>query len=236
MSRIHTESFPCPKCGQTIEFGVIASVNADRRPDLRQAILDNTFQVGKCPQCGESFRLEPDLTYLDAARKQWILVLPADQFASWPSLEQNARSAFDRTYGAEAGEVAQELGRSLQARIAFGWPALREKVMCVEHGLDDATLELLKMAIIRSMDDSPLEDTTELRLIEVAGDELVLYWLKATVEQAVESLRAPRALYDSILADPANWQDLRAEVTAGPFVDVTRLLVPAATAESEGEE
>src|SRR5947208_2057858 len=139
MSRIHVENIPCPKCNNPVEFGVVASVNADRRPDLRAAILTNTFQVGVCPQCSESFRIEPDLTYLDAARKQWILVLPAHDLAAWPALEQNARSAFERTYGAEAGAVAQELGRGLTARIAFGWPALREKLLCGEHGLDDAT-------------------------------------------------------------------------------------------------
>ena len=40
MSLFESAKSPCPKCGTPHAFEVVASVNADRRPDLRAAILD----------------------------------------------------------------------------------------------------------------------------------------------------------------------------------------------------
>ena len=227
MSRFFPESFPCPKCGKPVQFGIVASVNASRRPDFRQAILDGTFQCSTCPECSTSFRIEPELTYLDSDRKQWILVQPAAQVADWPVLEEQARQTFDRAYGATAGAAVRELGASLQARITFGWAALREKILCVEHALDDVTLELLKVALVRSMDDVPLRNQTELRLMALEGEEFLLSWLVAEAELPLETMRVPRSLYDEILAAPADWNELKAQVSAGPFVDFKRLILPA---------
>ena len=69
----------CPACSQFVEFEAVYSVNADRRPDLRDEILAGTFQKEACPKCGESFRLTPELTYLDEERGQWIAAFPADR-------------------------------------------------------------------------------------------------------------------------------------------------------------
>ena len=33
MSRVFSESFPCPWCDAPQEMGIVVSVNADRRPD-----------------------------------------------------------------------------------------------------------------------------------------------------------------------------------------------------------
>jgi hypothetical protein len=227
MSRFVTENIPCPQCGETVEFALAGSVNADRRPDFRDAIVEGSFQRGSCPKCNHSFRAEPVLTYLDVGRKQWILVQPASALPKWIFLEKNALSAFERSYGPKAGPEAQAIGKTIQARITFGWPALSEKLLCAVHGLDDVTLELLKTAVVRSMDDIPLGDNIELRLTEIDGDDLVLNWLHAGREIPIEILRAPRSLYDEIAADAQGWQELRQELTAGPFVDFHRLLVPA---------
>src|SRR5947209_8272330 len=135
MSRFESLSFPCPKCENPVEFGVVASVNADRRPDFRASILDGSFQRGTCGKCSHRFRIQPEMTYLDAGRKQWILVKPAEEVANWITLERTALETFDLAYGPQAGGLAQEIGRGLQPRIVFGWAALREKILCPEHGL-----------------------------------------------------------------------------------------------------
>lgn len=46
----------------------------------------------------------------------------------------------------------------------FGWAALREKLICQDLGVDDTTLEFLKMAIMRDVERPPVADETELRL------------------------------------------------------------------------
>src|SRR6185503_3119598 len=95
----------CPACNAKVEFRVVASVNADRRPDLRQAILDRTFQSEPCAKCGVAFRMPPEFTYFDMGRKQWILVKPAAEAVRWTELERQARATFDRAYGPAASKA-----------------------------------------------------------------------------------------------------------------------------------
>jgi hypothetical protein len=222
MSIFRVETVSCPACSQPVEFNLVYSVNAGRRPDLRQAILDGSFQRETCPKCKALFRVEPEMTYFDVGRKQWILVQPVEKLAAWAELEQQARSSFELAFA----PTTPGAGLGMQPRITFGWAALCEKLICAERGLDDVTLELVKMAILRGVDDSPLADTVELRFFDVNGGNLTFAWIEAAVEEMVESLEAPRKLYDEIAADPKGWQALREQLTAGPFVDVHRLLVP----------
>lgn len=228
MSRLHSETFPCGHCGAALEMGVVASINADRRPDLREAVLDDSYQRGSCEACGKGFRLDPDLTYLDAARGQWLLVRPAEHLDEWPLTEALARQAFDRGYGEEASPDAREIGAGMQPRLVFGWAAFREKLLCGEHGLDDVALELTKLAVMRAVEDMPLADDMELRLTAATADELELTWTMSGGDLSVEKIAVPRELYDGIAADrgPA-WTEARAELGAGVFVDINRILVPA---------
>jgi hypothetical protein len=143
-------------------------------------------------------------------------------------VEELARSTFAHAYGEKASAAARDIGSGLRARVTFGWAGLREKLLAAEHQLDDVTLELVKMAILRGLDNSPIGADTELRLLGVEGSELMMAWIRAVNEETVEGLRVPRSLYDEIAADPAGWQALREELSAGPFVDMNRLLVAAA--------
>jgi len=229
MSRVFSERFPCPWCDAIQEMGIVVSVNADRRPDMRRAMLDDSFQRGRCEACGTKYRTEPDLTYLDAAHKLWVLVEPARQLAEWPQLEGMARDAFERAYGPDASPSARRLGQGMRSRIAFGWAGFREKLLCAEHGLDDATLELLKFGLMRMLDDLPLSDDAELRLVGVSAAKLELAWVMAHSDRVLETMTISRQMFDDIEEDRVgNWAPLREAVSAGPFVDVNRLLVGAA--------
>lgn len=229
MSLFQTEKVSCPKCGHEVEFDVIYSVNADRRTDLRDGILDGSFQRAACPGCEHAFRLAPELSYLDVGRAQWILVCPAGKIEHWQELEAQARATFDRAYGPQAAPLAREIGAGLRVRVVFGWAALREKLLVAELQLDDVSLELLKLAILRTTESLNLDDDVELRLLTQEGDELVLAWIHAASERLVETLRVPRSLYDEVTGDAAAWKAVRDELTSGSYVDMNRLLTePAA--------
>jgi hypothetical protein len=218
----------CPECGAAVGFKAVMSVNADRRPDLRAAILDGSFQRQPCPSCGKVFRLDPALTYIDVGRGQWIAVFPVAKLGHWKELEEEARVTFAHAYGPQAPAAARKRGARLKQRITFGWGGLREKLVAAEHRLDDVTLELAKLAILRHSETSPVSSETDLRLIDVEGEVLVMAWLQAANEAIVEKLRVPKEVCDAIAADPAGWQALRDEIAAGLFVDMNRLLVAAA--------
>lgn len=236
MSLFVSQNLPCPSCGKSIEFAVNFSVNADRRPDFRAAIIDGSFQSEECGNCGTPFRLEPEMTYLDIGRGQWILVRPASKRQEWPMLEADARDAFDLAFGDAAPAPARAIGAGLTARVTFGWAALREKLLCREAGIDDATLEMLKLLLMRTMPETPLTADNELRFGGVQGDELHLAWIRFDDESVVETMVVPRGLYDDIDKSGEDWRGLREQLTAGTYVDVTRLLVEPADARAEAAD
>ena len=227
MSIFESVTLACPSCGEAVQFESCSSVNADRRPDLRDGIVDGSFQREPCGRCGTSFRLDPELVYLDMGRDQWIAVHPVDDLGDWQAREAEARETFARAYGEKASGAAKTLGDTLKPRMAFGWSAVREKLVAADEGLDDAALELVKIAIVRDVENVPLGDDTELRLVAVEGDDLIMAWIEAASENLVETMRVPRSLYDEINEDHDDWQPLREEVSAGMFVDMQRLMIGA---------
>jgi hypothetical protein len=227
MSIFNSAAAPCPHCGTENNVEVVASLNADRRPDLRDGVLDGTFQTFTCTTCGEEFRLQPRFTYIDAGRRQWILAHPVDEMVRWQVLEEQGRGIFDEGYGAGAPRLIRSLGAEMTPRITFGWPALREKLAARAAGIDDADLELLKMAIIRDVAAPPMADQSELRLDRVDDDTLVFAWLVSDTEGVLNSLRVPRATLDELAADPAPQSAVRAQLSGGLFTDLNRFLVTA---------
>jgi hypothetical protein len=202
-------------------------VNADRRADLRGAIVGGSFQRQPCPACGHEFRLDPEMTYVDIGHGQWIAAFPLAKLGNWKQAEEQARATFAQAYGPQAPAAARQMGAGMRPRVTFGWGGLREKLVAADHELDDVTLELVKLAIVRTSETSLLSNETELRFIAVEEDKLVLAWIRAQTEQLVELLKVPRQLYDDVANDAEGWQDLRKELSAGLFVDMNRFLVVA---------
>src|SRR5262249_17903338 len=99
MSVFNTTQLACPACGVAVTFNLVHSVNAVRRPDLRAAILDRSFQRQPCPSCGTVFRVEPEFTYLDIKRKQFLAVWPPSNLAKWQDFEVRSQAAYDKAFG-----------------------------------------------------------------------------------------------------------------------------------------
>ena len=66
-------------------------------------------------------------------------------------MEAANKPRIDNT-GCAAAEIIHRFVRAGDLR----WPALREKVVCQDAGLDDVELELTKMAILRNVAGSPI--------------------------------------------------------------------------------
>src|SRR3954471_7312048 len=129
MSLFTTAEVTCGACGNKHEVLRAASINADRREDLRQAILDGSFQLETCVSCGERMRLPAQVSYLDIGRGQWIIAEDTAGLETWREAEARAQGLFDSTFGRAAPPLARELGGGLAPRLVFGWPAMREKLL-----------------------------------------------------------------------------------------------------------
>lgn len=231
MSHFTSNTMACPACSAAVAFELVHSVNADRMPSLRKSIVDETFQRLTCPKCGSAFRVEPDFNFVEHGRKLWIAALPVSRLAQWQEEERAAAAVFEWVYGERGSPFMQRLGHSLTKRVTFGWAALREKLIAVDVGLDDTTLELCKCAVVRNSESAPIGFGTELRLVGADDAHLWMAWLRSVDESLGEAIKVKRGLYDEIAADEGDaWAPLRSRLD-GLFVDMNRLLVvPAAAA------
>src|SRR5690606_29769830 len=109
MSLFRTVELHCPACREAITFQSNSSVNADRRPDLRDAIVDGTFQTQTCPACNAGFRLDPELNYLEVREGLWIAAFPFARLGDWEAIEAMVRASFEIAYGARASASAREI-------------------------------------------------------------------------------------------------------------------------------
>jgi hypothetical protein len=227
MSLFRTTELPCPSCGKPVSFEAVHSVNADRRPDLRDAIVEGSFQRETCASCGTEFRLDPEFTYMDLGRNLWIAVYPLDQLENWREVEESVSKTFDLAFGSGAPQAARDLGVNLKPRVVFGWPALWEKIAANQHGLDDVQVAMLEIALLKNAPDSPLGEDTELRLLDAPDDgknELSFAWLDSNTADFLQGMRVPRELYADIGAEPESWRALRSSLSEGAFVDMKRLI------------
>jgi len=232
MSMFDFVAATCGKCGTETEIEVVVSVNADRRPDLRAQILDGSFQAMACPSCAARLRIPPEFVHLDMRRGQWIAAHPADALAQWPDIERAAAEAYDDAFGAGAPAVVRELAANVTPSAVFGWPALRERLLCADLDLAPATLEVVKMAII-ARGGLEWNIAEELRLVD--GDAVALRFelMDSATEEPRAALQVPRAAYDAVVDDPDPWQALRRVIAGGLFIDVRRALVATADASVE---
>jgi hypothetical protein len=229
MSIFRTVQVACPSCEADVSFDLVHSVNADRRPDLRDAILNRSFQRQPCPSCGYDFRIEPEFSYMDMRRGQFIAVWPSQAADDFETYEQRSRSRFEQAYGSQAPPEAQDIGRLLTPRVVFGWIALNEKLVAQQAGIDDVLLELAKLALIRTGTDGPgLGTGTELRLIGVEEQKLVLGWFQRGKEDLLEVVAVSKDLLQEIESQPDQWKELRDELANSCFVDYRRFFIAVA--------
>lgn len=223
MSLFQPVNLTCPSCGKLITMDAVGSVNADRRPDLRDDILNNSFQDTRCASCGKTFRLQPNFNYLDAGRGQWIAGMPANRMPQYLTIEDEVSELFAQSYGNKAPPAAQSVGNDLAVRLTFGWPAIREKLLARQNDLDDVVIEMLKLDLLRRLPSVPLAPGIELRLVGVAETMLNFNWVNTATEEEEGEVLVPRELYDKIAEAPDAWAPVRAELSNGPFVDMQKL-------------
>lgn len=222
MSVFRTETVNCPACATPVDFELVMSVNADRRPDLREAIVDGSFQRQACPSCGTSFRVDPEFTLMDLGRGQYIGVWPLAKRGRWQECAAQTQHTFELALGSGASPEARKLGARLEPRVVFGWPALVEKIVAKAAGIDDRTLELAKVMVLRNGGETPVPGQRELRLVEAGAESVVLAWVRPSDGEITRVLRVPRSLIEDIEAEPEPWQSLRDEIGAGLVVDFQR--------------
>ena len=227
MSIFRTVYLDCPACGTAVSYELVHSVNAGRRPDLRDEILDGTFQRATCPSCQRAFRLDPEFIYLDLPSRLYIAVWPTNQRSNWRDCAARTRATFEKSMGEQAPAEARELANGVDVRAVFGWHALVEKILARQAGIDDRTLEVAKILVMQNSDESPVPGQLELRLVGDEDGDLIFAWVRALDRTVGDAMRVPRSLIAEIETQPTAWKGVRDDVSEGLVVDFQRAMLTA---------
>src|SRR5208282_3755237 len=135
---------------------------------------------------------------------------------------------FDRAFGAGAPPDARMIGAGLKPRLVFGWPALIEKLLCRDLGLDDVFLEALKLATIASGAIPELDPALDLRLAGERDGALLLQLVDPVDGRPSGEVAVPHAAYAVVTARGEAWAPAIAKLAGRMFVDIGRVLHPQA--------
>lgn len=225
MSTFFAEIVNCPHCGEATEQSVAHSINATRSPQYHKAILRGEFQHYTCLKCGKDYLVDRPFIYLDYQTKNWIGVLPLSEEKGWQQWEQTSLNAYKSACGANAPAVAQSIGEGMKIRTVFGLIALREKLLCLQAGLDDVLLELLKFNLMLMSESFVLTEAVP-RLIET--DTSTLMFMTPIVaecsELMYEIVSINRQAYEEVANNQEPWRAFMKELTGGPYVDLGRII------------
>ena len=236
MSQTATREIEC-RCGARVKVLVADSINAERHPHMRQAVLDRQLHVFTCTACDSGIVVENRFWYIDLGRGEFYGVWPTRDRADERVCAETVVNAYELALGEHAGATARAMfvTPDMHVRLCFGNEELREKIVVHEAGLRDLALEALKARILtetRELGEVDLArlgvQTMRLDHVEDTGD-LAFYFEQATAPTRVLDIGmvVPRKHYEALAAIP--WQDLLATyqgIASGPHVSLLRLIHP----------
>ena len=128
----------CPKCGEMINVHIKEFVDVTTDPVYKEQMLNGTFFLAKCPECGDETLMEYPLMYIDSEKKLNIYMSPEHED---DLLEQ--LNSIQVPYGEEEDEAV--------FRVTSGCDALLEKILIAEKNRDDRVIELYKLIVAESL-------------------------------------------------------------------------------------
>ncbi|MCB9762285.1 MAG: CpXC domain-containing protein [Alphaproteobacteria bacterium] len=227
MSTFHPRTIRCPACGATTTRMIAVSINGPRRPDVVDAAKAGVFQRFTCTQCGAGYQVDHPMVYLDFEKGLWIAMYPARWEQSWRHYENEPRDDWRRNMIVNAPPLVRSMSGKFRIRAVFGLDALGDKLACLDGGLDDVFLELLKLDLMRSTQGLVFHPARRPRLREIHPDRLV-FFVAGGADGATppHSMEVPRSRYAALAANAVEWAAGMEAVSGGPYIDVGRALIP----------
>ena len=176
MTEIAKERFQCPSCGCEGEADVYKAIDVTMNPELRERVIEGGILFADCPKCGEQLKLPEEVLYSDTERRFLINMYPPEQVGQWEQFVARDREALKR--GSDEGlDVSR-----VRCRTCFGINELKEKIAIFEAGLDDKTMEIVKL-IIYTQNEAQFPNGAPVMLFAGLGDDGAwVFWVYDDVE------------------------------------------------------
>jgi hypothetical protein len=193
----------CPHCGHVQHARVWEGANASRFPALVEELLDGRFNAPVCAGCQRRFVIERELLWTQLDRGWYVSVYPRRDRERVAAIVPVVEKAFENAVA--VGPVAVQLAlREVRRRLVFGYDELREKVLCIEAGLDDAELEMTKIALLQRFPEWCAQPGMTGLVLAALEPEVLVFRLVDAVD-AEATVAVPRRYLEAVQEARSEW-------------------------------
>lgn len=182
------QNVKCPKCGQMSEVTVWNSITVSDSVDLKQDLLSGKINMFRCPSCSYNALMPTPMLYHDENKKLMISFSPCNDEVLKHQLFDNVQKS-----SKESGELEKLEGYNL--RFVADYNELLEKILIFDNGMNDKTIEVLKLMILSQDIEKAERRTCRFGKIENNVLEFMIY---DTIENQTYTSQVPKETYDTI--------------------------------------
>lgn len=179
----------CPKCKKKGEFTVWNSINASFDPQAKIQLINGEIFRYRCPKCGEIINVNYELLYHQMDENPSFICLALSEKSAKKNIEQFEKMTDENGAGVLPDEY--------RFRIVSSYNELREKIMIFDRGLDDRTIEVMKLIMAAGFKDNMPDVRIQEIRFNVSMDN-VDFFSVFLEDGSVHQAEFPRQLYDEI--------------------------------------
>ena len=166
----------CPFCNTEQQHTLYPVVDLVENPSLKLGILTDSLFSVRCNECKNQFVVMHEMLVMDKEASFAILLAPDSSLT-------------------EVKEPSEEIGKFDTLRLVNTSDELKEKILLLDAGLDDKTIELCKMYLLMKME---RPGHTLLYADHQRGEGQMLFTLFNEKDEMEETIQASDGLYTQL--------------------------------------
>ncbi len=186
-------------CENSFTVEIPETVDAGETPGIADSILNGTFLTFPCPKCGTVLKPEFPVRFKGINGEEDLLFIP--------EIERDAYLAGRTDYKADS--------------IVIGFPELQERFKIRKYGLDERTVELIKVHLLEKT-----PDTANIRIYFGKEEENQLFfYIEGLKENETAVAKIPRTLYDRIRKQviEKTYDKAFSQMLSPPYISINKI-------------
>ena len=168
----------CPFCNTEQQHNLYPVVDLGENPSLKLGLLTDSLFSVRCTKCNNQFSVMHEMLVIDKEASFAILLAPESKLT-------------------EVKEPSEEIALLDTLRLVNTSDELKEKILLLDAGLDDRTIELCKMYLLMKMEK---KEHTLLYADHQVGEGQMLFTLFNEKDEMEETIQCSDGLYTQLVA------------------------------------
>jgi len=167
----------CPYCKAEQQYNLYPVVDLGENPSLKLGLLTDSLFSVRCTECNNQFAVMHEMLVIDKKASFAILLAPESTLT-------------------EVKEPSEEISQLETLRLVNTSDELKEKILLLDAGLDDKTIELCKMYLLMKI---KRPGHTLLYADHQVGEGQMLFTLFNEKDEMEETIQASDGLYTQLV-------------------------------------